>query len=67
MAVPDRQPGAGVSRPSADSQAGGRESAGAPNRPGGWKFVVSWIAFAITLLLTVWLGVEVVLGTKGFG
>lgn len=36
-----------------------------PNRPKSWKFIAVWIAFAITFLLTVVLGIQVVLSTKG--
>ena len=39
--------------------------ASAPDRPGSWKFIAAWIAFAITLLLTVVLGVQAVLHTTG--
>ena len=37
----------------------------ARNRPTSWKFIAAWIAFAITVVLTVLLGVQVVLSTKG--
>ncbi|MDE0062571.1 MAG: hypothetical protein OXP09_02495 [Gammaproteobacteria bacterium] len=67
MATPDGRPGALAGNPSAESDPGEQPDTPALQRPGGWKFVASWIAFAITLLLTLWLGVEVVLGTRGFG
>ena len=67
MPVPDGQPDTGVSEPPPDAEAGGQPGVGASDKPGGWKFALSWIVFAITLLLTVWLGVEVIIGTKGFG
>ena len=38
-----------------------------PARPTGWKFIATWVAFAITFLLTVALGIQVVLGTRGLG
>ena len=67
MATPDGRPGAGAGNASAVSGPAKQPDMPASQRPGGWKFVASWIAFAITLLLTLWLGVEVVLGTRGFG
>ena len=67
MATQDEKRGAHASASSAASEAGNRPGAQAPNRPAGWKFAASWIAFAITLLLTIWLGIEIVLGTRGFG
>ena len=39
----------------------------APSRPTGWRFIAVWVAFAITFLLTVVLGIQVVLDTKGVG
>ena len=67
MATPDEKRGADAGESPALSEAGDQPGVPAPNRPGGWKFAASWIAFAITLLLTIWLGVEIVLGTRGFG
>lgn len=65
MATPEEDRGAGETSAAPDT--GEWPGAPAPNRPAGWKFAASWIAFAITLLLTIWLGVEIVLGTRGFG
>ncbi len=67
MATPDGKGGADASEASAAFEGGGQPGAPEPDRPGGWKFAASWIAFAITLLLTIWLGVDIVLGTRGFG
>ena len=67
MAISDGRQSTGVSEPSAAPDPGEQPEVPAAQRPGSWKFVVSWIAFAITLLLTIWLGVEIVLGTRGFG
>ena len=39
----------------------------APKRSTNWKFIAAWTAFAITFLLTVVLGIQVVLGTKALG
>ncbi len=39
----------------------------APKRPAGWKFIVAWVAFAVTLLLTLMLGVQIVMETKALG
>lgn len=67
MATPDEKRGSDAGESSAASEAGEEPDTPAPYRPGSWKFAASWIAFAITLLLTIWLGVEIVLGTRGFG
>ena len=67
METPDDRGRADASESSAASETGDQPGAPAPNRPAGWKFAASWIAFAITLLLTIWLGIEIVLGTRGFG
>ena len=50
----------------------GPEAASPPDGPvrgqsTGWKFIAAWVAFAITLLLTLWLGVDVVLSTRALG
>lgn len=55
---PEPAAGPGTADPVGDS---------APSRPTGWKFIAMWIAFALTFLLTLVLGVQVVLGTKGLG
>ena len=67
MGAPDGQRGTNAGGPSASSGSGARPGVPASKQRAGWKFIAAWIAFAITLILTVWLGVEIVLETKGFG
>ncbi|MCY4564923.1 MAG: hypothetical protein OXE40_10655 [Gammaproteobacteria bacterium] len=67
MGAPDGQSDTGAGGPSAGSGSGVRPDLPASKERAGWRFIAAWIAFAITLILTVWLGVEIVLETKGFG
>lgn len=55
--------------PESAAEPGMANAAGEPaaRRPTGWKFIAVWIAFAATFLLTLVLGVQIVLGTKGLG
>ena len=67
MGTQDEQRSTGAGGPSAGSGSGARPDLPASHRRAGWKFIAAWVAFAITLILTVWLGVEIVIETKGFG